>query len=416
MDIKGIIEAARDKLEEIKDIKTERGQQTYMFAQDLFDLIEKEILENIEIKKDIFIVSKIAYEKITQYVKNIHEKKITQISEFALIYGEEADENKINKIKKELQNELDKNKEDYEFVLSLFKEVYIKYLEPQEIIEELEKKGYKAYCIDKIELIYNPLGIEKIADKYLTNGYDIVTNGTFYGSPKNSPYGILIKDGKYLLEKKIEEKLLEIEKIKNRGGIAILNDESIKYDIANFNYEDVKKKFKKNDLKIKDFMGGGALLIQKGNKVTSKELGNIQQFFKGEATNNGFGAEQMRDTYHLLIGECNGYNFVIVPRREKYEFEEDEMKVKTYEKDLATYNNFKNKDKADKKPIKPNFDEGKNKKFGENLQKDIYEIGFTPLIKYDGGKAFYFKTRDYYHNGGKCDNHCGWAIKARNLK
>ena len=113
----------------------------------------------------------------------------------------------------------------------MFKEFYKKYLELQEIIEELEKKGYKAYCIDKIELIYNPLGIEKIADKYLSNSYDIVTNGTFYGGNKNTPYGILIKDGIELKEKNGDD-IHKIDKLKNRGGIAVLNDESIKYDIV----------------------------------------------------------------------------------------------------------------------------------------------------------------------------------------
>ena len=117
----------------------------------------------------------------------------------------------------------------------------------------------------------------------------------------------------------------------------------------------------------------------------------------------------MRKTYHLLIGECNGYNFVIVPRRKKDELEKDKKTIEKYS------NGLNDKDSINK-PSKPKFVEGINTKKGEELQKEIYEIGFTSLIKYDGGNAFYFKTRDYYHNGGMCDNHCGWAIKVKVLK
>ena len=57
MNIKAIIDEARIKLEEIKDIKTDRGQHTYMFAIDFFELAEKEFIENKEIKRDIFIIA-----------------------------------------------------------------------------------------------------------------------------------------------------------------------------------------------------------------------------------------------------------------------------------------------------------------------------------------------------------------------
>ena len=191
---KKIIELALEKLEEIEDLKTEKRQNTYLFAVKFFDMLIKANENQIEIIKDVFALADEVFSVIKESLSNFYEKKIQQTISFAQMYGEPVKVSVIEQLKQELKTVIESNNSDYEFVIALLKEASKSYREPKEIIEELEKKGYKAYCIEKIESIYSTLGIEKISDKYLANGFDIVTNGTFYGPPLNSPYGIIIKE------------------------------------------------------------------------------------------------------------------------------------------------------------------------------------------------------------------------------
>ena len=93
-----------------------------------------------------------------------------------------------------------------------------------------------------------------------------------------------------------------------------------------------------------------------------------------------------------MIGECGGHNFIIAPKRENEEFRDDV---------------------AQKRKIK---DLGINTKKGQFIQEELFNIGFTSLIKYDGGGSFYWKSNDYFHDGGRCKNKTGWAIKVKKFK
>ena len=118
---KKIIELALKSLEEIKDLKTEKGQNTYLFAVKFFDLLTKANENQIEIIKDVFALADDVFSVIKESLSEFYEKKIQQTISFAQMYGEPVKVSVIEQLKQELKTVIDSNNSDYEFVIALLK-------------------------------------------------------------------------------------------------------------------------------------------------------------------------------------------------------------------------------------------------------------------------------------------------------
>lgn len=205
-------------------------------------------------------------------------------------------------------------------------------------LRALEAKGYRVTPAAGMEALYS--AAKDLPDKPLAQqpvgngGYDVVSSGTFTVDYVHSA-GPVMRDGKLDTQGH--------EKSASRGGVAMLEDGSIVVgrgkgrDAAS-----VQSQFAKKDSKVKDFMGGGALLIENGRKVDSADLREQQRFDQGKG---GLDAQQMRSTHHVLVGIRDGQAFHIL------------AKART----------------------------------GRQIQDDLAASGFDSVVKFDGGSGGYFR-------------------------
>jgi hypothetical protein len=116
--------------------------------------------------------------------------------------------------------------------------------------------------------------------------------------------------------------------------------------------EEIRKAFPN----MRDFMGGGALLIEDRHAVGTDDLLTRQQFRNPSRTgdkpagaNQGLHAAQMNSALHTLVGVRNGKAYLLIT---------------------------------------------KTPKTGSRIQRDLCEQGFDNVVMFDGGRAFV-----YYRNG-----------------
>ncbi len=304
----------------------------------------------------------------------------------------------LTRKKQELVEEKRKYEEQRKMNLELFDYKYDKGAKPdnskaKSIIEKLKQKGYKAFLIDELKII-NALGkgIKDISSSYFSKGYEIVTSGTFFFNC--APLGTVITNNQKPLETK-EPKAIK------RGGVAVLKSGVINLKQCNSNsVEKIKELFCDNPVigditfpeiserdEVSEFLGGGGLLVDNGKKISSQELFIVQLFDqikdpKKKANKDGIEADQFRKTYHIVIAEYDELVYLIFPAYKHY-------------------------------------------KKGFNLQEDLCELGFSYVIKFDGGKGLYISPNPFppknnedeeYKNVeyGK-DNPSGFAIKVVKL-
>lgn len=128
--------------------------------------------------------------------------------------------------------------------------------------------------------------------------------------------------------------------------------------------EDIQRAFGAEGNPVKDFMGGGALLIEGGLAVSDQDLRTRQRFDQG---GGGIQAQQMRQTAHVLVGIRDGQAFAIVA----------------------------------------------HEKSGAQIQKDLLAFGFDAVVKYDGGSGAYVRDG----TGGSAEyrgkNSTGLGIRTR---
>ena len=138
----------------------------------------------------------------------------------------------------------------------------------------------------------------------------------------------------------------------------------------------------KND-EVEEFIGGGGLLIDNYNLVNGKDLLNIQLFNQSQSyydekgnliektATDGFASAQMYKTQHLLIGKHNELDYLITTSLEK-----------------------------------------KNCKNCKTIQEDLNKLGFSHLIKFDGGHGLFIDSNieKYKFSLGK-DSPSGFAVK-----
>jgi hypothetical protein len=123
---------------------------------------------------------------------------------------------------------------------------------------------------------------------------------------------------------------------------------------------------------VKEFMGGGALIIEGGSKVSSDDLFHRQAFVRLDAHKHvvpgekGLDAEQFRWTVHTLVGIHGGQSCLL---------------------------------------ISPPKD-------GRQLQQDLLGAGFRDVVMFDGGKGFYF-TDGQTSQGASANNSLGLCVQTR---
>lgn len=207
---------------------------------------------------------------------------------------------------------------------------------PPPDLSALSRLGYSVYPIDQVDVLY--AAAKQGPDAALgqqeqgSGGYDAVLSGTFTVDYVQSA-GPIMRDGKLDTQGH--------EKAAGRGGMAVLQDGSIVVGRADGRKgEEVQAAFGQPDNPVKDYMGGGALLIEGGRAVSSQDLRDRQRFDQGAG---GIQAQQMRQTMHILVGIRDGQAFAIVA----------------------------------------------HDKSGAAMQRDLLAHGFDAVVKYDGGSGAY---------------------------
>jgi hypothetical protein len=208
---------------------------------------------------------------------------------------------------------------------------------PPPDLRPLAAKGYTVTPVASMDLFYS--AAREAADKPIQQqkvgkgGYDVVSSGTYTVDYVNSA-GPIMRNGKMDTSGHA--------KAKQRGGVAILDDGSITVGRAKGrNAADVQAAFGQKGNAVKDFMGGGALLIENGKKVAHDDLLERQRFDQGKG---GLDAQQMRATHHVLVGIRDGQCFHIFARS----------------------------------------------KTGRQMQDDLFASGFDSVVKFDGGSGGFF--------------------------
>lgn len=205
-------------------------------------------------------------------------------------------------------------------------------------LSRLQRAGYQVEPIASMDVLYS--NAKQNPDRPLSKqpvgkgGYDLVASGTFTTDYVQSA-GPIMRDGKLDTPGH--------EKAERRGGVAVLADGTIVVGRGDGrNTQDIQKTFGRDDAAVKDFMGGGALLIENGKVVSDQDLRTTQRFDQG---GGGIRAQQMRRTHHVLVGIRDGQAFVILA----------------------------------------------NDKDGATMQKDLVGSGFDSVVKFDGGSGGYWR-------------------------
>lgn len=241
------------------------------------------------------------------------------------------------------------------------------------LISDLQKLGYKAFLADNIEILNAKIyGVGKESKKYLSEDYDIVTNGTFFG-PKNI-YGTLMTNNGVIRES--ESPLTKV-----RGCLIIYKSGLVLIDYTNSN--DAKKisssfKISGNEngpyieeLMIDDnvsaFIAGGVLLIKDSKLISGDEIYSKQQFQQTvDGSMNGMKIGQLRKAKHVIWGIWNSVPFLIVTKKQKD---------------------------------------------GSEIQTELNKLDFSDVVKFDGGSEFFYDSKENGSNLDGKNSPSGFAVK-----
>ncbi len=179
----------------------------------------------------------------------------------------------------------------------------------------------------------------------LNDDADLVTNGTFYNNESTlEPVGTLIQNREIVDS--------GYSKTRQRGGVAVLEDgKIIVCQQEGFSLGEIQGACAPGLAGLQHFMGGGALLLLKGQKVSQENLSDLQKFDQG---GNGIDAEQFRNTSHTLVATRANQAYIV----------------------LAI---------------------GKT---GATMRDDFFAAGFSAVVKFDGGSGFYARNRDRSFGSG----------------
>lgn len=175
---------------------------------------------------------------------------------------------------------------------------------------------------------------------------DLVVNGTFNidngpGTRREFPAGTIIRNGRVDAG--------GLPKTLGRGAMAVLQDGRVVVlrQGGSSKPEDIQKQVQGRygaNARVRDFMGGGALLVENGRKVSDEDLRVRQQFDQG---GGGINAQQMRRSDHSVVAQhSNGQTYVLVAKN----------------------------------------------KTGREIQDELLKAGFVNVVKFDGSSGFIART------------------------
>jgi hypothetical protein len=244
-------------------------------------------------------------------------------------------------------------------------------------LPRLKPPNYFIYQIKSVKVINADEGV-KNPDPPLsayqpgTGGCDVIANGSF--TTKVPGRGDRLFPAVTVMRKGILENN-GLPKTRGRGGMAVLRDGTITIDrqqgveqgvpqnqIGKGLVSSIDEVFGERGNPVRDFMGGGALLIENGREVSSDDLYRRQGFDNGGA---GLAAEQFKKSDHTLIGILAGQAFLIIAR------------------DVN----------------------------GAKLQHDLLSAGFSSAVMFDGGGGFYWRDTAGHAVAGR--NVLGFCITRR---
>jgi peptidoglycan hydrolase-like protein with peptidoglycan-binding domain len=194
--------------------------------------------------------------------------------------------------------------------------------------------------------------------------FDLVVNGTFSlddsttGASRSMPAGAVVRGG--VLE------ATGFGKTSERGGVAVLKDGSVRViRQRGAGLSGVQSAL--GSRVLESYIGGGALLIENGQLVSSADLMTRQKFDQGTG---GMQAPQMSFSQHTVVAiDAAGRPHIVLS-------------------------------------IQP--------KSGAQLQQDLMKAGIVNAVKLDGSSGFIARTNASRALGGDNGNCCsGFAVKIR---
>lgn len=228
----------------------------------------------------------------------------------------------------------------------------------------LERQGYCVYAIGVLRVLNvdpwaawpdppwhrAPLGGQS---------HDVLLSGTYtYDLPQRfhmNPVGVVMRNG--------ELDTLGLDRSSARGGVAVLTDETVVMGRGRgMTAEDVQATFGQGRLTVRDFMGGGALLVEYGQPVASHDLREVQRFNSGAG---GIEATQMQRSDHVVLGVRRGQAFALLAAG----------------------------------------------KTARDIRADLLKVGFSTVIKFAGGSACFVRERDGFVVQG--NNSVGFGVRLR---
>lgn len=349
--------------------------------------------------------------KENEYINRIINKNIQDGIDFAKAQNLNLEEHlkQVDLINENIQKNYN---EQMNLFLDIFdaeysqdkKSVLQSYKRINSVLNSLRSKNYEIWAIEDIKII-NAVGssikIQSEKLKKIDSNYNFYLNGTYFiDITKNKyifrPCGTIITDKKdYVIgteiinvngKNEIPQVLINTaNKVKNRGGFALLDSGLVIIEQSNGNSkEEIINAFSeqkianalpidelKSDDKIKEFIGGGALIIKNGKPISGKDLLEIQKFDQSKENKkltSGFSSSQLSgDVPRVIFGQKDEILYLIKITK----------KVKS-------------------------------------IQKELINEGFDYVIVFDGGGGFYFDDgfpKD--KNPGK-DSPTGFAVRTIN--
>lgn len=227
----------------------------------------------------------------------------------------------------------------------------------------LEAMGYRIFALESLRVMNTDPGIPSPDPAWhavpLGRTADVVINGTFtYDLPQRfhmNPVGSVLRNG--VLE------AVGLDRSEQRGGLAVLSNGTIVIGRGQGNGEaDIQSAFSEGELEVRDFMGGGAMLVEYGQPVSTHDLREVQGFTSGQG---GINATQLQRSDHTVFGIRHGQAFAIWARA----------------------------------------------KTGRDIRSDLLQMGFAAVVKFAGGSAAFLRDKAGFQTQGT--NSVGFGLKTR---